>query len=311
MDFCKSLDIMQQYQHYTSLLEDDNNSSSSNDDEMMMDNDFAEALYGGSSGSEEHHLQMGMSNNKQGKASKLDRVKRIIDNSGRKRRIYSTIHEDPKQSTRRFRANDRERRRMNSLNGALQALKGCVPSYHGKKRLTKLQILKFACHYISDLSDLLCSPTTSTETLCENNKPNNTNYQHYEHQQQNILATSSSSTIDCDTSYSSADSFMSIIADQQHQQQQQQQQQQQHRHIMNQSHFPSNMQAEVAEQQNINGMSMLQRLDYLTFHGFMAAVTENNNNNMSSVLSDSNNSEFCQMGISPPIINQQQQLYGF
>lgn len=91
------------------------------------------------------------------------RVKRIIDGNGRKRRIYSEIHHDPKQSNRRFRANDRERRRMNSLNGALQALKGCVPLYHGKKRMTKLQILQFACHYINDLSNILCSSTPTEE----------------------------------------------------------------------------------------------------------------------------------------------------
>ena len=56
----------------------------------------------------------------------VTRVRRIVDSTGRKRRIYSTIHKDPKQSTRRFRANDRERRRMNSLNGALQALRGSL-----------------------------------------------------------------------------------------------------------------------------------------------------------------------------------------
>ena len=91
----------------------------------------------------------------------INRVKRIIDDSGRKRRIYSAIHNDPKQSSRRFRANDRERRRMNSLNGALQALKRCVPSYHGKKRLTKLQILQFACNYINDLSEIFCTTLPS------------------------------------------------------------------------------------------------------------------------------------------------------
>nr|XP_012554343.1 neurogenin-1 [Hydra vulgaris] len=96
------------------------------------------------------------------------RVKRIIDTNGRKRRIYSIIHQDPKQSCRRFRANDRERHRMNSLNGALQTLKRCVPLYHGKRRVTKLQILQFACHYISDLSDILCNPNSLHDSFEDN-----------------------------------------------------------------------------------------------------------------------------------------------
>ena len=100
------------------------------------------------------------------------RVRRIVDNSGRKRRIYSTIHKDPKQSSRRFRANDRERRRMNSLNGALQALRGCVPLYHGKKRMTKLQILQFACTYINDLSEILCNPSSVNDDMLEDNRLN-------------------------------------------------------------------------------------------------------------------------------------------
>ena len=343
MDFYKSLDMMQQQyqQHLQTFLEDDddNNSHSSSsldeDNDLIMNDDFEEIIYGGGSGKHLHGAE-GVNNNnahsKQCKSSKLDRVKRIIDNSGRKRRIYSTIHNDPKQSTRRFRANDRERRRMNSLNGALQALKGCVPSYHGKKRLTKLQILKFACHYISDLSDLLCTNTTitSSDVSCENNNIMNTKiyqqqqqqqqqhqHQHQQHQQQQQISpaipqpppTTTTVTPDCNTSYSSVDSFMSIMADQQHQHQQQQQ-----RNIINQPHFQSNMAITTAADQNINGMSMLQRLDYLTFHGFMAAVTDNNNNNnnnMSTGLSGSNNSDFFQMGIPVTPINNQQHLYGF
>lgn len=113
------------------------------------------------------------------KQKELSRVKRVTDNAGRKRRIYSEIHKDPKQSNRRFRANDRERRRMNSLNGALQSLKGCVPLYHGKKRMTKLQILQFACNYISDLSDILCSPSSTS---------NHTNLEAHSYQLNNSLS---------------------------------------------------------------------------------------------------------------------------
>ena len=136
---------------------------------------------------------------------------------------------------------------------------------------------------------------------------NTTNYQQpqLQHQQQQQISpaipqpppTTTTVTPDCNTSYSSVDSFMSIMADQQQQQQQQhqhqqQQHQQQQRNIINQPHFQSNVATTTAADQNINGISMLQRLDYLTFHGFMAAVTDNNNNNnnnnMSTGLSGSN-----------------------
>ena len=73
----------------------------------------------------------------------------------RKRRIYSNVHLDPKKSGRRFRANDRERRRMESLNGALDALKGCIPMPKTKKRMTKLHILRLACNYIKALTEIL------------------------------------------------------------------------------------------------------------------------------------------------------------
>ena len=73
----------------------------------------------------------------------------------RRRRIYSHVHLDAKKSGRRFRANDRERRRMDSLNGALDALKGCIPVQTTKKRMTKLHVLRLACSYIKELSELL------------------------------------------------------------------------------------------------------------------------------------------------------------
>lgn len=79
--------------------------------------------------------------------------------SARKRRIYSQVHLDPKKSGRRFRANDRERRRMESLNGALNALKGCIPLPKTSKRMTKLKVLRCACNYIKSLSELLEAAT--------------------------------------------------------------------------------------------------------------------------------------------------------
>ena len=79
--------------------------------------------------------------------------------AGRRRRVYSLVHLDPKKSGRRFRANDRERRRMESLNGALETLKRCIPISKSKKRMTKLEILQLACNYIKNLSNLLEAAT--------------------------------------------------------------------------------------------------------------------------------------------------------
>ena len=44
---------------------------------------------------------------------------------------------------------------MDSLNGALDALKGCIPVPKTKKRMTKLHVLRLACNYIKELSELL------------------------------------------------------------------------------------------------------------------------------------------------------------
>lgn len=157
------------------------------------------------------------------------RVRRIVDNSGRKRRIYSTIHKDPKQSSRRFRANDRERRRMNSLNGALQSLRGCVPLYHGKKRMTKLQILQFACTYINDLSEILCSPTDMDDEMIENTMHN---------------------------AHNAMDTFMNY---------------------MNEQHFKENINHMLpVSSGDMNGLNMMQRLDYLTLHSQLQMHSGNN-----------------------------------
>ena len=85
--------------------------------------------------------------------------KPISSKSARKRRIYSEVHLDPKKSGRRFRANDRERRRMESLNSALNALKGCIPLPKTSKRMTKLRVLRCACNYIRSLSEVLEAAT--------------------------------------------------------------------------------------------------------------------------------------------------------
>lgn len=69
---------------------------------------------------------------------------------------------EPMKRIRRLRANDRERRRMRSLNRALESLKKCIPVPHSKRRVTKLEILRIACSYIRSLSDTLRGEATGT-----------------------------------------------------------------------------------------------------------------------------------------------------
>jgi len=56
---------------------------------------------------------------------------------------------------RRLRANDRERRRIQSINGAMEALRRVVPDTQNNRKVTKLQLLKLAQDYIRYLSDVL------------------------------------------------------------------------------------------------------------------------------------------------------------
>ena len=65
------------------------------------------------------------------------------------------VRGQPLKKIRRLRANDRERRRMRSLNRALESLKKCLPVPQSKRRVTKLEILRIACNYIRSLSDTL------------------------------------------------------------------------------------------------------------------------------------------------------------
>jgi hypothetical protein len=71
---------------------------------------------------------------------------------------------EPMKRIRRLRANDRERRRMRSLNRALESLKKCIPVPQSKRRVTKLEILRIACSYIRSLSDTLRGEATGTNS---------------------------------------------------------------------------------------------------------------------------------------------------
>lgn len=71
---------------------------------------------------------------------------------------------------RRLRANDRERRRIQSINGAMEALRRVIPDTRNDRKVTKLQLLKLAQNYIRYLSGILTtnsnmgSPTIHQET---------------------------------------------------------------------------------------------------------------------------------------------------
>lgn len=65
--------------------------------------------------------------------------------------------------TRRLKANDRERNRMHSLNGALETLRTILPTFTDDAKLTKIETLRFAHNYIWALTEFL-NPNDSTAT---------------------------------------------------------------------------------------------------------------------------------------------------
>lgn len=64
---------------------------------------------------------------------------------------------------RRIRANNRERRRIQAINDAMEALRKAIPNTNNKRKLTKLELLRLAQEYIRDLSEILCSNTPTLE----------------------------------------------------------------------------------------------------------------------------------------------------
>nr|BAJ13486.1 atonal-related protein 1 [Nematostella vectensis] len=69
---------------------------------------------------------------------------------------------------RRLRANDRERRRIQSINVALEALRKAVPNTRSSGKLTKLDTLLLARDYIKHLNEIL--QRTRDENLDRNKK---------------------------------------------------------------------------------------------------------------------------------------------
>ena len=74
----------------------------------------------------------------------------------KRKRVIST--------SQRRAANVRERRRMNHLNGAFDTLRSRVPTFAYEKRLSRIDTLKLAVHYIKFLSEVLVrvDPTRTT-----------------------------------------------------------------------------------------------------------------------------------------------------
>jgi len=66
---------------------------------------------------------------------------------------------------RRIRANNRERRRIQAINDAMEALRKAIPSTNNKRKLTKLELLRLAQDYIRDLSEMLCSDRSLEEEV--------------------------------------------------------------------------------------------------------------------------------------------------
>ncbi|CAD6197132.1 unnamed protein product [Caenorhabditis auriculariae] len=68
------------------------------------------------------------------------------------------------KTVRRDKANARERRRMNSLNDALELLRSMIPSLPDEPKMTKIETLRKAQEYISQLSMLASSSPSSSSS---------------------------------------------------------------------------------------------------------------------------------------------------
>lgn len=83
-----------------------------------------------------------------------------ISNSPTKKSAKSTSLEP---RLRRIRANNRERRRIQAINDAMEALRKAIPNTNNKRKLTKLELLRLAQEYIRELSEMLCSSASPFE----------------------------------------------------------------------------------------------------------------------------------------------------
>lgn len=64
---------------------------------------------------------------------------------------------------KRMAANSRERKRMHTVNSAFDQLRELVPTYPSNRKLSKIDTLRLACTYISDLTALIRNPATTLQ----------------------------------------------------------------------------------------------------------------------------------------------------
>ncbi|KFM73980.1 Protein dimmed, partial [Stegodyphus mimosarum] len=82
------------------------------------------------------------------------RVKRRRKNTPNRRRRSTLSARE--RNLRRLESNERERMRMHSLNDAFQALREVIPHVAMQKKLSKIETLTLAKHYIMALTNVIC-----------------------------------------------------------------------------------------------------------------------------------------------------------
>ncbi|MFH4977560.1 hypothetical protein AB6A40_004269 [Gnathostoma spinigerum] len=103
----------------------------------------------------------------------------------RKKRKYRCRYRSPEsvirsKKIRRSKANARERKRMHSLNSALENLRKLLPKFPNEPTLTKIETLRMANKYINILVELL-NQEPEAGTLLENKCETVTNEKFREH----------------------------------------------------------------------------------------------------------------------------------
>lgn len=99
--------------------------------------------------------------NKGGALKEIDNKNKVSGKGGKKKKATKGKSKTAPElvvkikKTRRLKANDRERNRMHSLNGALDKLRTVLPTYPEDAKLTKIETLRFAHNYIWALSQTL------------------------------------------------------------------------------------------------------------------------------------------------------------
>ncbi|WKY07146.1 hypothetical protein Q1695_006953 [Nippostrongylus brasiliensis] len=94
-----------------------------------------------------------------------DQVKREKRKYRCRKRSPATI--ERARVVRRDKANARERRRMNSLNDALEHLRTILPSVPDEPKMTKIETLRVAQGYITYLASVLSDADNGYQTLPE------------------------------------------------------------------------------------------------------------------------------------------------